>query len=195
MITQSVTALNPSGLCVQKFGWGGGSYICHHQSYSYIVGLVTYWAITRRGPSHHHLHQNQNYVCSGQVYMTNIIVTWSMTISLVRRRSCMDIINKYLLHLWIMWPIIRVFLRGNFHLSDNIFQDLIWKLSNNLSCVIWEIARQSLGIKLCSKAHEPPTVWSNKWKMIVHKFDVSSNILIINKHVNNATKNLTILIF
>ena len=141
------------------------------------------------GTPHHHLHQNQTHVCLDQVmwqtslWLDQWLFHWS-------GRSHMDIIYKQvsLASLWIMWPIIIVFLRGNFHLSDNIFQDLIWKLSNNLSSVIWEIARQSLGIKLCSKAHELPTVWSNQWKMIVHKLDISPNILIINKHVNNATK-------
>ena len=37
-----------------------------------------------------------------------------------------------------IFPIIKVFVRGNFHLSDNIFQDLIEKLSNNLSSILSE---------------------------------------------------------
>ena len=180
---------------VQKFGWGGGARICHHQSYYYMDRLVTHWAIALQVSSSSFTSESELRVLVPG-YVTNIIVTWSMTISLVRKISY-GRYNKQvsLINLWIMCPIIKVFLRGNFHLSDNIFQDLIWKLSNNLSSVIWEIARQSLGIKLCSKAHEPPTVWSNQWKMIVHKFDISSNVLIINKHVNKATKNLTFLIF
>ena len=49
LITPSITALNPCGLYLQKFGWGGGSHICHHQSYYYTVRRVIHWAITRRG--------------------------------------------------------------------------------------------------------------------------------------------------
>ena len=72
----------------------------------------------------------------------------------------------------------------------NIFQDLIWKLSNNLSRVIWEIARQSpginphwpklVGVQVQDLRRQHP-VWSKPWEMMVNQMYISSNILIINK--------------
>ena len=71
-----------------------------------------------------------------------------------------------------------------------LFQDLIWKLSNNLSRVIWEIARQRpginphwpklVGVQVQDLRRQHP-VWSKPWEMMVNQMYISSNILIINK--------------